>query len=75
MLTTDYLGPYGCIGRPLALLNIRTTVSRLLLTYSFELASGETGGRFEEESREHFTLAPGDLMIRFSKQPNQENHL
>ena len=58
-------GSYGCIGRPLALLNIRTTLARLLLTYDFAFAPGETGRGIQEDSQEHFMLAPGDLHIAF----------
>lgn len=62
---TYVTGSYGCIGRPLALLNIRTLIAKLLLSYDFAFAPGETGRGIEEDSQEHFTLAPGDLHISF----------
>ena len=58
-------GSYGCIGRPLALLNIRTLLAKLLLTYDLAFAQGETGCGIQKDSQEHFTLAPGDLYIAF----------
>ena len=60
-------GPYSCIGRPLALLSIRTLLAKLVLTYDFAFAPGETGCGIEEDSQEHFTLVPGDLHIIFTK--------
>lgn len=68
-------GSYGCIGRPLALLNIRTLIAKLLLTYDFTFAPGETGRGIEEDSHEHFTLAPGNLHISFSKREVREREL
>ncbi|KAH8703479.1 L-ornithine-N5-monooxygenase [Talaromyces proteolyticus] len=60
-------GPYGCIGRPLALLNIRTTLARLVTTFDSSFAPGENGKGFEEKAREKFTLNFGDLMISFKR--------
>ena len=60
-------GVYGCIGRPMAMLNLRTTVARLLLEFDVEFAPGETGWDLEQNAWEHFTLAPGQLHLRFTK--------
>lgn len=61
------LGRYGCIGRPLALLIIRTTLAKLLLAFDVGFALGDTGEGFEAKSKEHFTLKPGELNIAFRK--------
>ncbi|KAJ5901633.1 L-ornithine-N5-monooxygenase [Penicillium taxi] len=60
-------GPYGCIGRPLALLNIRTTIARLITTFDLSFAPGENGQRFENDAKDAFTIGFGDLMISFRK--------
>lgn len=49
------------------MLNIRTTLARLLLAFDIGFATGDTGVGFEENSKEHFTLAPGELNIVFKK--------
>ena len=48
------------------MLSIRTLLAKLLLTYDFAFAPGETGRGIEEDSQEHFTLVPGDLQIAFT---------
>lgn len=62
-------GRYGCIGRPLAMLNLRTTLAKLLLAFDIEFPPGDdpTGAGFEAKSKEHFTLAPGELNLIFRK--------
>lgn len=61
------LGAYNCIGRPLALLNLRTTIAKLLLTFDIRLAPGEDGHNVHENALDRFTLEPGDLMLVFEK--------
>ncbi|RAK94837.1 cytochrome P450 [Aspergillus ibericus CBS 121593] len=58
-------GPYGCIGKPLALLNVRTTLARLVTTFDFEYAPGEDGIGFEGKAKDSFTMGYGDLEILF----------
>lgn len=62
-------GPYGCIGRPLALMNIRMTVARVVMMFdiSFSPADDDNGRTFEARTREHFTLCPAELGICFEK--------
>ncbi|PWY75516.1 L-ornithine-N5-monooxygenase [Aspergillus heteromorphus CBS 117.55] len=59
------IGPYGCIGKPLALLNIRTTLARLVTMFDFEFAPGEDGKAFEATAKDCFTMGFGDLQILF----------
>ncbi|KAI9791595.1 MAG: hypothetical protein M1816_003681 [Peltula sp. TS41687] len=59
-------GPYNCIGRPLALMNLRTTLAKLLLTFDFELAPGETGASIEN-AKDHFALVPEELNVVFRR--------
>ena len=56
---------YGCIGRPLALLEIRVTVAKLLFNFDVELAPGEDGHELLYKTRDHFTLGLGALKLRF----------
>lgn len=58
-------GPYSCIGKNIALTELRTLTTRLLTEYNVSLAPGEDGSRLLHESRDHFTisLAPLDLVF------------
>ncbi|KAF4628189.1 hypothetical protein G7Y89_g9962 [Cudoniella acicularis] len=58
-------GTYSCIGRPLALLNLRTTLIKLITIFDIAFAPGEDGSTLREKSREHFTMALGDLNVCF----------
>ncbi|KAJ5490298.1 Cytochrome P450 [Penicillium expansum] len=60
-------GPYGCIGRPLALMNIRATVARIVVDYDVRLAPGMSLDQFDQRLTEHFTLAPAPLSLCFNK--------
>lgn len=60
-------GPFGCIGRPLALLNLRTTIARLVTTFDFDFAPGEDGHNFIERAVDHITLGMGELKLSFKK--------
>lgn len=61
------IGPYGCIGKPLALLEIRTVVAKLITAYKFGFAPGEDGSKLMNESRDHFTLGLAPLHLQFSR--------
>lgn len=60
------IGPYGCIGKPLALLEIRTVVAKLVTAYSFGFAPGEDGSKLMNESRDHFTVGLAPLELKFN---------
>jgi tryprostatin B 6-hydroxylase len=55
----------GCIGKPLALMELRTVMAKLLLTFDVSYASGETGKDLVDKCRDHFTLEPGPLRLVF----------
>ncbi|EME82719.1 uncharacterized protein MYCFIDRAFT_80339 [Pseudocercospora fijiensis CIRAD86] len=59
------MGSFGCIGKNLAMMEMRTLTASILLKYDVSLAPGEDGHRYLEESKEHFTmdLAPLDLVF------------
>ena len=65
-------GPYGCIGRPLAMLNLRTTLIQLLREFDFELEPDQKDKEaIELGATEHFTLAPGPLLMTFHKRKDK----
>ncbi|KAJ5357281.1 L-ornithine-N5-monooxygenase [Penicillium brevicompactum] len=60
-------GPYGCIGKHLALSIIRTTISKIVTTFDLSLGPGEDGRRFERDAKESFVMSFGDLDICFEE--------
>ncbi|KAJ6032702.1 Cytochrome P450 [Penicillium herquei] len=61
------LGTYGCIGKPLALLNLRATVARIVADYDVQLAPEMSLEVYDQAMREHFTLVPSSLKVCFGK--------
>lgn len=59
-------GPMGCIGKNLAMTEVRTTTAKLVLRFSFDLAKGEDGSRLLWKTRDHFTVDPGSLDLMFT---------
>jgi hypothetical protein len=66
-LTGENAGSYSCIGRVLALMELRSALSRIALNFDLAFASGETGEVFEREVKDTFTLTVRDLYVVFSK--------
>ncbi|KAB8225023.1 cytochrome P450 [Aspergillus novoparasiticus] len=61
-------GPYTCIGKPLALMNIRVTIARLITTFDMELPPGDDGRALERSMREHFSVYMAkDIQVLFRK--------
>lgn len=67
-------GTYNCIGKPLALLNLRTTIARLILEFDFEFAPGDDGTAVERDATSQFTAAPGVLNLRFVRRLSSNRH-
>ena len=61
------LGTFGCIGKSLALMNLRTTVARLLREFDVSIAPDEDCAGIEEDTKEHFLLEPGPLRMVLRK--------
>jgi cytochrome P450 len=57
----------GCIGKPLALMELRVVMAKLLLTFDVSYAPGETGKDLVEKSRDHFTIETGPLNLVFTR--------
>lgn len=73
---TLFIGPYGCIGRPLAMMDLRTTVARLVMNFDISFPPGDVdrGRTFEAKTIEHFTLAPAELKICLQKRLLQNDY-
>ncbi|KAI4156765.1 MAG: hypothetical protein LQ340_000022 [Diploschistes diacapsis] len=64
--------PYGCIGRPLALIQLRTLIASILTRFDVALAPGEDGTGLLERSRDQFTTVSADLLLVFKPRQTQE---
>jgi cytochrome P450 len=60
------MGPYNCIGKNLAYLEMRTLVAQLILNFDVKLAPGEDGTRLLTRTKDHFTVTPGQLDLVFT---------
>ena len=61
------LGPFNCIGRNLALMEMRTVICLLVSKLDIRLADGEDGKGLLEGSKDFFTLMPGALKVVFTE--------
>jgi tryprostatin B 6-hydroxylase len=59
------LGVYGCIGKPLALMQLRTVLARLVLTFNITITTPADAARFIAETKDQFTFSLADLPLRF----------
>ena len=60
------MGPFGCIGKNLAYMQIRTLTARILLEFDVSFAPGEDGSRILTQTKDHFTVDPGQLDLVFT---------
>jgi len=60
------LGPYGCIGKQLALMELRTVIAELVTKFDVKFAAGETGRNLIEKTEDYFTLGLADLNCEFT---------
>ena len=60
-------GPMGCIGKSLALMELRTVTARLVNRFDVSLAPGEDGQRLMYKTKDHFTTDPGSLDLVFKE--------
>jgi len=60
------MGPFGCIGKNLAYMELRTLTARILLDFECKLAPGEDGTRLMTETKDHFTVDLGSLDLVFT---------
>lgn len=60
------MGPFGCIGKQLAYMQIRTLTARILLEFDVRFAPGEDGKRILTETKDHFTVDVWSLDLVFT---------
>ena len=66
-------GPYGCIGKQLALQNMRIVVAMLVTRFDMRFADGEDGSSLIDGSLDTFTLRMKSLMLVFAdRKPRRE---
>lgn len=61
------LGPFGCVGKHLALMELRNVTARIVSDFDVEFAPGEDGTNVMEESRDVFTMALAPMMVVFTR--------
>ncbi|OTA07052.1 hypothetical protein A9Z42_0079190 [Trichoderma parareesei] len=57
------MGPFGCIGKRLALMDIRQVISRLIWAFDVAFAPGEDGRSFEGDALDAFKVTYGALRL------------
>jgi cytochrome P450 len=60
-------GPFGCIGKNLALMELRTLTTRIIMEYDVKLAPSEDGRRLLYKTLDHFTVDLGDVDVVFTR--------
>jgi len=65
--SNQYIGPFACVGRRLALMELRRVTAELLLRYDISFAAGKSKNKFLEEGKDMFTLAAAPLLLNFTK--------
>lgn len=61
------MGPFGCIGRNLAYMELRTVTSQVVDQFEVSFAEGEDGSALINESVDHFTMGMKPLMLKFTR--------
>ena len=59
------MGPHGCVGKALALAEIRLVVASLVARFNIEVGSGETQETFRKKQRDMLTMMYGDIKLVF----------
>ncbi|PVH72767.1 cytochrome P450 [Cadophora sp. DSE1049] len=59
------VGRYGCIGKNLALMELRTVCALLVSKFDVSFAPGEDGTKLLEKSEDYFTIGLESLMLQF----------
>ncbi|KAK5957815.1 hypothetical protein OHC33_001004 [Knufia fluminis] len=60
-------GPYNCIGKNLALMEVRTITSQIVDQFDVSFAPGEDGSTLLMKTRDHFTLGLAELRLCFKR--------
>ena len=57
------MGKFGCIGKQLALNELRTVITKMVLEFDVEFAPGEDGTKLLTESQDVFTMSNAELKL------------
>ena len=60
-----HIGAYSCVGKNLALMELRSVISAVVREFDISFAPGEDGTSVVAKAKDTFTLSPGDLHLRF----------
>ncbi|GAD99504.1 benzoate 4-monooxygenase cytochrome P450, putative [Paecilomyces variotii No. 5] len=61
------IGPYGCVGKQLAYMNLRLAIVLVALNFDLGLAPGEDGVEFDKGAKDTFTLTLSPLQVIFNE--------
>ncbi|KAL4922111.1 cytochrome P450 [Aspergillus aurantiobrunneus] len=59
------IGRYGCVGKQLALMEMRLVIARIASEFDISFAPGETGEAFDRDAKDTFTFTVGSLLLSF----------
>jgi cytochrome P450 len=59
------MGPHGCVGKALALAEIRLSVASLVAQFDVEVGKGETQETFRKKQKDMLTMMYGDIRLVF----------
>ena len=60
-------GPFSCIGRPLALQNLRSTIAKLVCAFDITFPPGEDGSGFESGIKDRWIIWVPKLELVFTE--------
>ncbi|CEL10886.1 hypothetical protein ASPCAL13993 [Aspergillus calidoustus] len=69
-------GAYSCIGKPLALMNIRTTIARLVMTFDVSFPESESKGEKVDplnNAKDHFSMGIDSMVVKLVRRDQKEN--
>ncbi len=66
------MGKFGCIGKQLALNELRTVICKMVLEFDVALASGEDGSKLLTESMDVFTMSNAELRLVWTERGKKE---
>jgi len=66
-VTDRLLGRYSCVGKHLALMEVRTVTAHIIRRYNVELAPGVNPKSFLDGKKDTFTLSLGPLPLVFKE--------
>jgi len=62
-------GPFNCIGKNLALMEVRTITTQIIDQFDVSFAPGEDGNNLLMNTKDHFTLGLAELRLCFRRSP------